>query len=387
MAYVDDLKCMTKTVEDLKLQADKVSSFSDWAGMAVKPPKCGVSGILHRQASTGRFGGACTRDAVAHARTQLARVRLQGQALPFLHPDRDPYTYLGVPMTLSLNYSHYARALLRSVRADLEKLDHSFASPSQRLRTLRWVIIPKVTYAFPLMPLTLTDVDALDRLLVRCVKRAYRLPGYTPNAMIQRAQSMGGMGFTSLRVSYTQLNLFYLVKALNDRGPLGQATRSMMQHQLAMAGATSLAKMPAAARYLRLCRQHLLAESVGLQLYCGGTALAAAAEGLAAAHPRLTLAQLGDESKLPTQAFMPLYELGITSLAELCTGATGQYMLSTADLKRRYGSRARRRHLLALNQLTTILNLEPGTDSPPLEPCTRTDALPMPRRRIRHPIL
>ena len=39
------------------------------------------------------------------------------------------------------------------------------------------------------------------------------------------------MGVTSLMVDYLQLTAAYLVRALNDKGPLGWTTRGMLQQQ------------------------------------------------------------------------------------------------------------------------------------------------------------
>ena len=52
LAYADDVAAMTSSLEDLKVQAKKIESFSSWSGMKVNASKCGITGMLYQHAST-----------------------------------------------------------------------------------------------------------------------------------------------------------------------------------------------------------------------------------------------------------------------------------------------------------------------------------------------
>ncbi len=92
---------------------------------------------------------------------RLAGVRLQGHEVPFHRTGLDAYTYLGVPLTLTLNYMPYMARMLSDLRERLDKLDASFAGPRQRLCILHTCIVPRISYGFPIMPCNLSDLDKI----------------------------------------------------------------------------------------------------------------------------------------------------------------------------------------------------------------------------------
>ena len=47
MAYADDLNNLTNCIKQLILQAQKVDSFTSWAGLKVNCKKCGTTGMLY----------------------------------------------------------------------------------------------------------------------------------------------------------------------------------------------------------------------------------------------------------------------------------------------------------------------------------------------------
>ena len=105
LAYADDLKALTGSLSNLKLQAEKVARFSHWSGMEVNARKCAASAILHGQASAGLVKSP-------EADKEI-RARIEGQIIigkgvvPYLPPDQpyrvpwhfvDPYAQLGTPI-------------------------------------------------------------------------------------------------------------------------------------------------------------------------------------------------------------------------------------------------------------------------------------------------
>ena len=90
--------CLAGSHRNLHVQADKLTRFSNWAALQVSGSKTKVTGILHGAAKTGVWG----KDPKKHLRTQLSnKILVQGQHARFIEQD-DPFTYLGVELTMSL---------------------------------------------------------------------------------------------------------------------------------------------------------------------------------------------------------------------------------------------------------------------------------------------
>jgi len=47
-AFADDLLCPTSTIQDLKIQARKLTLYSDWAALVISGSKTKATGILHK---------------------------------------------------------------------------------------------------------------------------------------------------------------------------------------------------------------------------------------------------------------------------------------------------------------------------------------------------
>ena len=58
LAYADDLEILTSRLSDLKIQADKLSRYSDRAHMKVNTNKTITSGVLYNCASNGLLGNS-----------------------------------------------------------------------------------------------------------------------------------------------------------------------------------------------------------------------------------------------------------------------------------------------------------------------------------------
>jgi len=76
------------------------------------------------------------------AHHQLAnKVLVQGQVAQFLSPD-DPFPYLGVHITMDLNWSHQLTHMTAKLSLKLERLNKYFASPKQTMDIIRTAIVP-----------------------------------------------------------------------------------------------------------------------------------------------------------------------------------------------------------------------------------------------------
>ena len=74
-AYADDLPAVTSDVKWLTLQAHKIESFTQWAGMSVNCKKCGVTGMLYQDAKTALVQKVLGGDAVRLLQPRLSYVK------------------------------------------------------------------------------------------------------------------------------------------------------------------------------------------------------------------------------------------------------------------------------------------------------------------------
>jgi hypothetical protein len=100
--FADDLICLAGSLNNLHIKADKLTRYSNWAALQVSGSKAKVTGIIHGAAKTGVWG----KDPKKHLSTQLSnKIFVQGQHAHFIEHN-DPFTYLGVELTMSLNWTH-----------------------------------------------------------------------------------------------------------------------------------------------------------------------------------------------------------------------------------------------------------------------------------------
>ena len=175
--------------------------------------------------------------------------------------------------------------------------------------------------------------------------------------MVHLAKLDGGLGIPSLRVQYHQLNLAAFIKSLNDEGTLGLVTRSLLRHQLSALQGLQPNEVPSEARYFRLCKQLAMAHEIGVQLTMHGSKFTTEVSPLVKMMRDITYdpVALGLREAIPATVYRSLMQLGITSLGDL-THVKGTYMISTADLARKFGSKVTNKHRTSLNILTVLLN-------------------------------
>jgi hypothetical protein len=208
-----------------------VTDFCFWSGTHANAVKCGVSGI--RYATDGKTqSNPLAPSSIQAIRNSLRDVKVQGQPVPFHHPDAQPYPYLGVELTLTLNYTEYYTRLIDKLKTKTRQLSTSFASGPQRLRALTQCVMPGVTYAFPILPIGPSEVNRCDAIIAKCAKHAMGLPNWVANRAVHMTQADGGLGIPSLHTHMHQLSISYTVKAMNDAGTLGLVTRALLLQQL-----------------------------------------------------------------------------------------------------------------------------------------------------------
>ena len=116
-AYADDLAILTNNLSNLKIQAEKVSMYSDWAHMIVNDGKTKVTGVLYHSIEAGH----CSKgEAMRRVRAQLEnQIFIQRKQVGYLDP-RDPFRYLGANLTMTLDwrYQHQTLALKAKEKID-----------------------------------------------------------------------------------------------------------------------------------------------------------------------------------------------------------------------------------------------------------------------------
>ena len=235
-AYADDLLALAASAEDLTVQAQKIQRYSDWVGLRPNVSKCAVSAALYGYANDCSMTNPYNDGLVRMASDRLQGLKLAGATPPFLHPHRDTYRYLGVDLTLSLDWRHDMQRAVTIAREKGDQVLASYASPRQVLQYIQSAIRPCLTYACAIGVFTHADIRRLDAALCRIARSAYRLPKSTQTALLLRQRDNAGMGLQSLLVDYVQILASSLTQALNDPGPLGVSTRALLAQQLAKVG-------------------------------------------------------------------------------------------------------------------------------------------------------
>jgi hypothetical protein len=291
------------------------------------------------------------------ARRQLSNIRICGQPLPFL-PSNKPYKYLGLQLTLTLDWHFQIDAVLDNLRECSRRLCGSFASEKQCLRVLKQCILPKITYSFPVAPYTIADIQRIDKEVAKLVRKAIRLPPGLPNAFIHEDVDKMGIGIPSLMVDYAYLNAKSLLTSLEDPGSLGAITRALLSDQLKYMGQVHPEQQPNLAKFCMNVRQLSLLHRCDLHLLSNGQPMRLDGNDLLQHAAAATYDPLGfgTAQKLPPRILAPLWELDIERLSDLlASGHREPTLVSTADLQRQFGKNVKRRHMLAMTRLTLVL--------------------------------
>ena len=400
-AYADDLAMYTGSPSEMALHAGKVEVYAAWGGLEINLKKCGVSAALHRAAHMAGNRSVCDHALVQQAKKRCATIEIDGAPVPFLHPDDDPYPYLGLLCTPTLNWRHHFNKVMLKAKDRAEKINRSMASPRQKLRYIATSIRPYITYSFPLGIFTQQDIALLDAVVTKAAKRSMRLPVGTPSSMVLEEKQLGGMGVGSLAVDYAQLITANLVRALNDPGPLGNLTKAMLAFQHTHLGGLDTTRLPSATRTCHLMTQISIIAQAGIFLTAPSTSmLRVTLEGNALVQSLVGIfhdpQQLGQALPVPPTVYLPLLELHIHDLHTLIRKTKHKSrdvytVLSTDDLRKTFGSRATARHQVALNRLTAFLNKEhlewAETHGENPSELSRRRAMSSEDRIVRHPIM
>eukprot|EP00200_Dunaliella_tertiolecta_P004997 CAMPEP_0202357912 /NCGR_PEP_ID=MMETSP1126-20121109/11759_1 /ASSEMBLY_ACC=CAM_ASM_000457 /TAXON_ID=3047 /ORGANISM="Dunaliella tertiolecta, Strain CCMP1320" /LENGTH=407 /DNA_ID=CAMNT_0048950907 /DNA_START=521 /DNA_END=1744 /DNA_ORIENTATION=- len=211
-AFADDLLCPTSTIQDLKVQAKKLTLYSDWAALVISGSKTKARGILHSHPGKDQNGVTPSQ---ALCQQLEGKIEIQRQKAQFL-ASHEPFLYLGVQITMDLNWKHQIQRMTCNLRNKLDNLDSSYASPRQTLDIVSTAIVPSFAYAFAVTPCTPADLIIWDNMIDRIIKHKYKLWNSTAAAMIREDSDNFGLGRTSICVEYHRRLAFALTSSLED---------------------------------------------------------------------------------------------------------------------------------------------------------------------------
>ena len=380
LTFADDLVALASTPSDLLIQFNKILAYCRWGGLSLNPTKCAVTGALHRHALTGL--ASTLTDQASLLSAQLGGKLVVGDTpVPILPPDK-PYKYLGVWITMTLNFSFHFTSLAQDILAKGRQLVEARVSAKQSLHIINRVLKPKIAYCFPIAPFSDTDIEHLDGLLIKVTKICMGLKTCFPNKVVLAPTHRGGVGLHPLLVEYTQVATQTLTRALNDPGDLGFLTRRMLLDQQAAGG-----QLPTPLRNRdRTQFSHPLALRLLSIMHASDVSLHRPPDGIVRLMGTDLWRTLGDSPTpcpLTSSDLAPLWRLGFTSLRSLTESPMGYpHMLPSEDLLTAFQGRIKSKHLhsarVALNKLTLFLN----GSSENLSRYSRVSSLPESQRRI-----
>lgn len=116
--------------------------------MSVNCKKCGATGMLYQDAKTSLVQNVLGTDAFKMLPSGRSNVKFRGEPGPLHHPHTEPYTYLGVKTTPTMNWTFQVDKVMRDMKDNGLKLDESMLSRTQNLYFIRSVLATKAAYTF-----------------------------------------------------------------------------------------------------------------------------------------------------------------------------------------------------------------------------------------------
>ena len=399
LAYADDLGILESCYLRLLHQFHKLKQYCTWGRLSLNAGKCAVTGILHSLTSSSTTLSITAQTDIL--RRQLGQAFQVGfDTIPFLPPDQ-PYKYLGVWLTLTLNFKFHLDHLYEVILEKGMQLISASVPPRQCLTIIQNVLKPKITYCFPIAPFSRTDVATLDNLLIKIARHSMQLSQNISNITVLSPTARGGIGLLSLMADYAAVATQTLTQALHDKGDLGRLTCCSLARQLTDYGQLSapmahrdkaFSRHPMALRLLSLANDaKILLHTAQLKVDLKEKSQTPALLHLTG-NPMWTSLTIAihlmthAETLTPEPDHLrPLWRLGLSSFEPLAVTIAGQpHIIDTDILLRAFQSQVSTRTMtkarLALNKLTLFLHGEPTWDT-----CTSVKPLPLTLRSVMLP--
>jgi hypothetical protein len=233
----------------------------------------------------------------------------------------------------------------------------------------------------------MTQVATLDKEVAKIAKVSYNLGKSFPTSATLLDRECCGLGAYSLTLEYAQISTARLVRALEDKGMLGNVTKRLLDLQRDKMGGAPVEEMEAGeARFCTLLRQLAIMNRHEIKLTIANTKEETQVYSQQSDNASSLYTQ--DEGRLSAllradpagpQLMQPLHELGIHHMGELVSNS-GTHMISSTDLQNMHGSRVKPCHKVALNQLTIAICRRETPEAP--KAARTTQPLPLVQREL-----
>ena len=384
--FADDLALATSTVASMLTQWRKVCVYSQFAGLILFPPKCAVTGVLHGMQRTHRLSAAAALGVLSRLLTGAFTAPGALHPVPFLPPSQ-PYPYLGVQLTLTLDWAPHLRALKDSILDKARAMMAADVPPLAALAMIERVIKPKIRHSMVACPFSAAQIYDLDALLARLARAFMRLGASFPTRAILAPRDQHGIGLVSLQTDYIRVCASNLVRALNDvdtggsPSPLAEITRSLLRTQMSAWGSlpADLASFNGLYAHAFPLKQLSLIHGSGFFARFEQRVVLLAGDPLWRTAATVFRQLHSAPDQLPRAVMQPLWGLGIHDFQALLDPARPcPTLIDTVALTERW-PQSDASHARSLNRLTLILT---GTSVRSAKRYTRISPLPLHARCI-----
>jgi exonuclease III/ribonuclease HI len=385
ITFADDLNVLTNKAADLRIQADKVSRWCNWASMTVNNSKSLVTGILHSTTNTKHPGCKGPTDEQA-IENQLRDIYIQGKPIASMAP-KSPFKFLGLTLTMTLDWKPQRTEIINKIRNKISHLiTNAFATPNQKRRAIQTCIRPMILYGMEAAPYNDATLTILDGLLAKATKKSYGVMTCASTAMTHSDILHFGMACPSIKVEYNQKCTAALVEASNDTSRDGIITRALLNKHIENMHRLELRQKAGEYPYAMTLRQLSCAHHSSVAISLKGEeqyVMDTCTLVDQIKHLRYDVYCLGLLTDLPKSILPTMAELGITEIEQLldktCKDPT---IIPASHLQMKFG-KILTRHCRALNAITTALHQEYPIGPYEYKEMTKED-LPLSARKIHH---
>lgn len=120
-------------------------------------------------------------------------LRYLAKPVPILSSDQ-PYKYLGVRITIKLDWKHEKASVLEHVCNTIEYLKDTAYMYKQLDRVVRTCIVPVFRYSSAIVQWTKSELDEITAILNRAMRKAWKLQRSFAGMVLQMQLNMGGLG-------------------------------------------------------------------------------------------------------------------------------------------------------------------------------------------------
>ena len=353
VTYADDLNLLSGSPTNIAKQALKVTMFSHWGYLVINILKSLLTGAMYHTMPQDPFHEPTLKNI-------LKGVQLQKAEVPF-HSPKTPLQYLGVTMTMHLDWRAQFDKAKKKLQAAIQNMKAPHFKTYQKVRTLRGSIRVQLQYPFCLAPYTEAQLQVFDSLMTRAYKQAYGLSPNIAQAVAHENLHEGGLGCPSLQADYNKIQVQRLTAALNDPGPVGQLTRARMQLDKQCIDALTAQHFPGLLKHSLRLRQQIACHKLHLEMLINGRPIREipAANSLLIDLTKLQAVQDLHPPLLLLADLQALRDAGIKTLHDLLH-PSGRTLLTARQVALHTNKHPTTRQNTALTRIACLLTLPPG---------------------------